>query len=148
MSANRMGSVEAVRNRQFELGWAVLIMIVNVILFASHAWALGSGLPSDASQEVIHCAYYDAKDQDQTPFATEKACHARHDHCAKACAVSAYSCVAQGVYANGKSCREAGFSEISEPDARSRAVVACLATGAANCQVLKCSEERREVAAL
>jgi hypothetical protein len=143
-----MGSAEAVRNREFELGWAVLVLIVNVILFASHAWALGSGLPSDASQEVVHCAYYDAKDQDPTAFATEKGCHATHAQCVKACAVSAYSCVAQGAHSNGKACREAGFSEISEADARSRAVVACLATGAADCQVLKCSVEKREVAAL
>ncbi len=136
------------RTKDRELGWALLVLIVNFVLFASHAWALGSGLPGSGElQEVIRCAYYDSKDQDPTAFETEALCHAAHSQCVKACMVSAFSCVAQGTHQNGKSCREAGFSEISEADSRSRALAACLASGAGDCRILKCSEERREVSA-
>lgn len=140
---------EAVKNRELELGWAVLVLIVNFVLFASHAWALGSGLPSDVTQPVVHCAYYDAsKDQDPTPFATERECQATHSQCVKSCTVTAYSCVAQCNHADGKTGREAGFSQISNADARFRASAACLAAGAQNCQVLKCTENKRDVPAI
>jgi hypothetical protein len=39
-----IANTEIEGNREFELGWAILVLIVNVILFASnHTWALGSG---------------------------------------------------------------------------------------------------------
>lgn len=132
---------------RLELMWALFVLIANFLLFASHSWALGSGLPSMSSQQaVVQCAYFDVKEQDATAFSTEQACHAAHDQCVRTCTISMYSCVAQGAQADGKSCRQAGVSEISEADARSRALTSCLASGAMGCEVVqKCSEQRREV---
>lgn len=134
------------RAKTLELGWALFVLLANFLLFASQSWALGSGLPSmNAEQPVVQCAYYDGKEQDATAFATEQACHSAHEQCVRSCTISAFSCVAQGAHADGKSCRETGLSEISEADARSRALVSCLASGAEGCVVLKCSEQKREV---
>jgi hypothetical protein len=129
-----------------EMGWALAVLLANFVLFASHAWALGSGLPSGAMDEVVKCAYYDSKDQDPTAYATEQFCHVAHAKCVKSCSVSAFSCVAEGQRADGKKAREAGFSEISEADARSRAVAACISNGSEGCAVISCSEEKRDVA--
>lgn len=135
------------RALSLELVWALFVLIANFLLFASHSWALGSGLPSMSSQQaVVQCAYFDGKEQDATAFATEQSCHAAHDQCVRTCTISMYSCVAQGALADGKSCRQAGISEISEADARSRALASCLASGAVGCEVVqKCSEQKREV---